>query len=266
MDEVKPGARGAQTVHGTAAFSKSVSVLQLIADDPGRFTVAQLTKAAKLPRATTHRIVAGLLNEGFIAEDARTGCLELGPRLISLAARSWDRFSLRILASDDLRALRDATGETVHLAVPGGREMVYIDKVESPKAVRMTSVIGARIPLYSTAVGKAYLAALDQRRRDDLLAGLDLPALTPGTITDRAALEADIAATAERGYSVDSEETEPDIICFGCVVRSAGGPVGAVSITIPKYRLSDEVATTCREGVIDCARRISARASAIVTP
>lgn len=264
MTEQNPPTALHISVPGTASFSKFMNVLQMIADNPGSFTAAQLYKHAKLPRGTAHRIVAALMSEGLVAEDFRTGFLEVGPRLISLAARTWDRLDLRGIALDDIRTLRDTTEETVHLAVPSGREMVYVDKLESLKAVRMNSQIGARISLYATSVGKAYLAALSARERSDLLAGVELRPLTDHTLVDRDALEKDIAETTARGYSIDREETELDIICYGCAILSREGkPIGCVSITVPKYRLSDEVAQACQNGVVACAGNISSRIVAI---
>src|SRR5690606_20868971 len=113
------------------------------------------------PPATVYRTVAGLVAERMLAPSLTGKAYVLGPRLIELASRSWDRFELRRLALGDLQALRTATGETIHLAVPDGRNMVYIDKLESPGAVRMASSIGASVSMHSSAVGKAYLAALD---------------------------------------------------------------------------------------------------------
>ncbi|MEO8848320.1 MAG: IclR family transcriptional regulator [Casimicrobiaceae bacterium] len=240
-----------------------MTVLQHVADNPEFSNAAQVHNAVGLPRATTHRIVAALVAEGMLVQGAQRGVLELGPRLINLASRAWDRLDLRQVARDEILKLRDISGETVHLAVPSGREMVYIDKLESLRAVRMTSRIGARIPLHSTSVGKAYLAALDLHTRQALLNGAQLVAHTSKTLTTRRLLEADVATTAHRGYSIDREETEPDIICYGCAIQVAGyAPVGCVSITLPKYRLTAAASKTCREGVMACAREVSARIAA----
>ena len=81
--------------------------------------------------------------------------------------------------------MRDSTGETVHLAVHSGGRMVYIEKLESPSAVRMASRIGASVAMHSTAVGKAFLAGMPPAQRAALLADLVLSALTPRTVTLR---------------------------------------------------------------------------------
>jgi DNA-binding IclR family transcriptional regulator len=224
-------------VAGTQAFGKFMRVLQLVADAEQAPNVAALVQATGFPRPTVHRIVAGLLAERLLVEDPQTHLLRLGPRLIQLASRSWGRSDLRVAAMDELKRLRDLTGETVHLAVPNGPGMVFIEKLESPSAVRMSSRIGSQVPLHVTAVGKAWLAALPARERAAALKGLPLPRYTEHTLTDRAALLAELDMTAARGWSADREEHEAGVYCFGAVVRGAEGrPVAAISVTTLLFR------------------------------
>jgi DNA-binding IclR family transcriptional regulator len=159
---------------------------------------------------------------------------------MTLASRSWERSDVRVAAADALQALRDATQETVHLAVRSGSEMVYIEKLESPHAVRMASRIGTRVTLYSSSVGKAYLAALDNAARDALLDGLTLTRFTANTIVEPDALRAELDETRERGYAEDREENEPQIFCYGCAIRAADGlPIACISVSIPLFRRND---------------------------
>ncbi len=227
-------------VAGTQAFGKFMRVLQLVADAEQAPNVTALMHATGYPRPTVHRIVAALLAERMLIEDAHTHRLSLGPRLIQLASRSWGRSDLRLAAMDALKRLRDLTGETVHLAVPNGQGMVFIEKLESPSAVRMSSRIGSQVPLHVTAVGKAWLAALPPRERAAALKGLPLARYTEHTLTDRAALLAELDDTRERGWSTDREEHEAGVFCYGAVVRAAEGrPVAAISVTTLLFRQKD---------------------------
>ncbi|WP_109479769.1 IclR family transcriptional regulator [Paraburkholderia sp. C35] len=225
---------------GTAAFSKFMSVLQLIADAKDAPSVPQLAAASGFPRPTVYRIVGALIAEGLVVESLRGGTFELGPRLLTLASRSWERSDVRVAAADALQTLRDATQETVDLAVRSGSEMVYIEKLESPHAVRMASRIGTRVTLYSSSVGKAYLAALDDTARDGLLEGVTLARFTPNTIVEPDALRAELEETRARGYAEDREENEAQIFCYGCAIRGADGlPIACISVSIPLFRRSD---------------------------
>jgi DNA-binding IclR family transcriptional regulator len=250
---------GAQ-VAGTQAFGKFMRVLQLVADADEAPNVADLMRATGFPRPTVHRIVAALLAERMLVETAHTHRLSLGPRLIQLASRSWGRSDLRLAAMDALKRLRDVTGETVHLAVPNGQAMVFIEKLESPAAVRMSSRIGTSVPLHVTAVGKAYLAALAPPAQAALLKGLPLARHTAHTLTDRAALQADLVRTRAQGWASDREEHEPGVSCFGAVVRSAdGAPVAAISVSTLVFRQKADPAQAYVAPLLAACAAVSAR-------
>ena len=229
-------------VAGTAAFSKFMAVLQAVADAAGPLAMADLIRACGYPRGTVYRIVAALSQQGLIAEapaaaPGGTPRYGLGPRLLQLASRAWSQLDLRAALADDLQALRDETGETVHLAVPAGREMIYIDKLESQGPVRMASRVGGRLALHSTAAGKAYLAALPDTEADALIAALDLAARMPNTLTDRDALRQELARIHQRGYAVDDEENERGIVCYSVAITGQGGrPLACVSVSTLQFR------------------------------
>ena len=153
-----------------------------------------------------------------------------------------------------------ARRETVHLAVPSAQGMVYIDKLESPQTVRMASRIGTRVTLYSSSVGKAYLAALPADVCDSLIEQIEFARFTPNTITSRAKLRKEIRATAERGYSLDDEENELQIFCCGAAILDAdGAPVGCISISMPLYRHSEAATQANASRLLDACRAISAK-------
>lgn len=252
-------------VQGTASFSKFMEVLQAIADDPGKLDMAKLVKKLPYPRGTLYRMVTALIAEDLVTENKDHGTYQLGARLIHFASKSWESSDLRSAAHEHLEALRDATGETIHLAVPSGSGMVYIDKLESPRAVRMMSRIGTRVEMYATSVGKAYLAALSEGRLHEIVGTLDMRARTRNTIVDARALYAEVQKTKARGYSYDNEENEPDIRCFGgAILDRSGQPVGAISLSIPLYRYDEERAKDYVERVKSTVRAISASLATIV--
>lgn len=237
-----PSPEDATKIAGTAAFSKFMVVLQLIADQQAPLSIAQLAALSGYPRPTVYRILAALMAEGMVVENPRTRQFEVGPRLINLASRAWDRSDIRTTAIEPLRQLRDITRETVHLAVPSDLSMVYIEKLESPQAVRMASRIGTRVTLYSSSVGKAYLAGLAPDRREALMGALRMEAFTAHTHTDLDALRADLLQTRERGHAEDREENEAQIFCYGAAIVGADGmPVACVSVSIPLFRRLPDV-------------------------
>jgi DNA-binding IclR family transcriptional regulator len=256
----KPPAPAA--VQGTAAFGKFINVLQAIADASPPLDMRLLVAQVGLPRATVYRLVAGLQQEGLVRVDRR-GRFVLGSRLISLASRSWNTFDLRAAAAESLLDLRDKTGETVHLAVPSESEMVYIDKLESPQTVRMTSRIGTRVLMHASSVGKAYLSRLPQDELAQLLENLTFVRKTPHTIMRRKDLVAALAEARRLGYATDKEETEPAILCLGAAIcDDSGHPIGGISVSVPKYRFDRSAQRRFPAFVVACAKQISGNVAA----
>lgn len=256
-------AEEAQTkIAGTAAFSKFIAVLQLIADQEEPLSIAQLSSLSGYPRPTVYRILAALIAEGMVIENPRNKHFTLGARLINLASKSWEQSDIRKAAIEPLHILRDTTRETVHLAVPSDNGMVYIEKLESPQAVRMTSRIGTRVTLYSSAVGKAYLAALADNARAPLVQAIKFRKYTDTTITDASLFTEEIALTQQRGYAEDREENEPHIFCFGsAIVDRNQVPIGCLSISIPIFRKSDNVRDAYITPLLTACKAISERLS-----
>lgn len=233
-------AQAAKPVAGTASFSKFMRVLDAIAlGGDTAWTVTELSTRLGYPRPTVYRIVEALVAEQLVVPRRGGQSFALGPRLVSLASRALESSDIRQLCKDHLFDLKELTQETVHLAVPDRYEMTYIDKLESPKAVRMNSRLGSRVTLYSSSVGKAYLAALAPAERDALIAALDFKPFTDATLRTPQALRKEIQRIQQQGYAEDREENEKDIFCFGCAITDKQGrPAACVSLSIPAFRMS----------------------------
>jgi IclR family KDG regulon transcriptional repressor len=139
---------------------------------------------------------------------------------------------------------------------------VYVEKLESPHAVRMASRIGTRVTLYSSSVGKAYLSTQSPAERDALLQGIAFARFTPNTIVERQALDAELDATRMRGYAEDREENEAQIFCYGsAIVGANGATLGCVSVSIPLFRKSATPLETYIAPLKEACRAIAERMS-----
>jgi len=224
----------------TGTLGKLVSLLDLVAlaDGPMRFT--DILSLSDQPRGTLHRQLSHLVEEGLLEVD-RDGRYLIGLRLLALASRSWARNEFRAVAEPHLHRLQEVTGETVHLGVLRGTEVIYLDKVEGRQSVRMYSQVGNASPAYCTGVGKAALSALDDAGLAARIAGLELRPYTEHTLGNAAELLADISEIRRRGYAFDREEHESGICCVAAPIRSDDGHMLAgVSVTGPAYRVTSE--------------------------
>ena len=228
-----------KSVQGAQSFSRNMGVLQLIADAGGALSRVELLKKCGLTRPTLYRIIASLEAEGMIAATGDNR-YTLGGRLVSLARLALAQNDVRKIAEPELTQLRDATGETVHLAIRSGDELVYIDKIESRQVVRMASTIGTRVPFHSSGVGKAFLSAMQIATADQLIDRLTLPALTSFTTTGRSALRKTVRQARKTGFVRDDQENEIGIVCFGAAIcEGVDRPVASVSVSVPLFRLGE---------------------------
>lgn len=230
-----------QQLHaGSQTLDRALSVLLQIGASGGRgLTLAECTSTLGYSKATTHRILRTLARQGFLRSDDRN-VYTLGVTNLRLGMDFLEQLDLRREALPLLRELAEQTGETVHLGVLHGSDVVYIEKVESSQAVRMFSRIGHTMPAFSTGIGKAILAFLPEEELQGLLPER-LPRRTPHTITSKGKLLRDLAAIRERGYSIDDIENENAIRCVGAPVFDHTGAVCAgISVAGPETRVTAE--------------------------
>ncbi len=222
----------------TGTFGKVMAVLDLVlsSEEPLRFT--DVLHRAGQPRGTLHRQLGHLVAEGLLVVGP-DGSYAPGLRLLTLAHRSWSRNSFRAVAEPHLVRLHQATGETVHLGVLSGRDIVYVDKVEGRQSVRMGSQIGKTSPVYCTGIGKAAISLLPEPAFEALVAGLAFVRHTAQTLATPEALRQEIAAIRTQGFALDQEEHETGIRCVAAPIRAeAADLVAGISVTGPAYRVS----------------------------
>lgn len=245
-------------VQGTQSFARSIGLLQHICDRSTPPGVQDLLSECDFTRPTLYRLLGGLEAENLITQtpDRR---YKPGPRLVNLARSALAQTDIRTLARDALETLRDKTGETVHLAIPSGEGLVYIDKIESRETVRMGSTIGTFVPLHSSGVGKAFLSALPEQGLVSYLEHANLKAITRFTTTDPELLRKQIEHCRTRGYIFDNQENEEGIVCFGAaILNDRGHPEAAISVSVPLFRIKDDKSIYA-EPLLNCVRELSAQ-------
>lgn len=223
--------------------------------------LSALTRTLGLPKTTVQRSLATLAEAGWIEQQAGTGRWQVGVRAFVVGSAVSARGGLQTAALPTMKDLGADVGETVHLMVPAGREVVLVERINSAKPVRVVAPLGARKPLHATSNGKAVLAALPQGEVDAYIKG-GLHAITPHTITDPDRLRTELRSVAEAGFSVCQEEAEEGVVSVGAAIRLGHGrPVASLSISGPKSRMTPELLTPYGEKV-----RLAAEAVAVALP
>ncbi|MFJ3709586.1 MULTISPECIES: IclR family transcriptional regulator [unclassified Streptomyces] len=209
-------------------LEKAARVLSTFAGPEPRLSLTEVVRRSGLPRSSTHRILDQLVQLRWLDRDGRD--YRLGMGMLELGALASHHNRLRRAALPHLHALHETTGHVVHLAVLDAGEVVCLERIGGSDDAQLPPRVGARMPAYCTAAGKAMLAFGTQADVTGVLAG-ELPARTPRTVVRPAVLRSELAATRERGIAYDREESWRGVCCVAAPLRGAGRAVAAISVT-----------------------------------
>ena len=235
---------------------RALRILRCFGPDRPELGVTDLSRELDMHKSTVHRLLVTLEAEGFVRL-VEGGRYALGWRLFELgsAVPAWG--AIRQVVLRELERLVQRTGETAHLAVLAEGEVLYIEKVESDRPLRMPSSVGRRVPLHCTALGKILLAGLEDDERWRAIYGAQLRRFTPSTITDPDAVRNEVEKVAENGYAVDREEIEEGLMCLGApIVDERGQTCAAISISGPSSRIQPRLAEHT-DAVLEVAASLS---------
>ncbi|WP_019534817.1 IclR family transcriptional regulator [Paenibacillus ginsengihumi] len=222
------------------SLDRALKILDLFDEYTTELKITEISARMELHKSTVHSLLRTLQLHGYIAQDEETGKYRLGLKLLEKGQLLLKRMDIRDVARKHLVSLSARTGQTVHLVILDGKEGVYIDKVEGEKAAIRYSRIGRRVPLHSSAVGKALLAFRRPEEIEAILKDYTFVVQTPATIRDKAALLAELERVRRQGYAVDAQENEPGVRCGAVPVRNhAGAVAAAISVSTMSSAVDD---------------------------
>jgi IclR family acetate operon transcriptional repressor len=221
-----------------SSAAAALALVRLVARR-GAVTVTEVSRELDVAASTAHRLLATCVREGFVRQDHVGGPYRVGPALheLSLVAGS-NAVALRDAAAQVLIDLREEVGETVSLAILEGRHTRFVQSLEGPKSVRVSSRLGRLLPAHSTSGGKAMLAALSPDAVAARYPSHHLEPTTPRSVTDWEELQRELARIRRRGWAVNLGETDLSVAALGAaVLLGTGEPVAAVCVAAPMSRL-----------------------------
>jgi IclR family transcriptional regulator, KDG regulon repressor len=220
-----------------STVTKALKVLQAFKYEEPVLGVSELARRLGMGKSSVHRILTTLLQEGFVAKTVDDR-YRLGLRVHELGQVAVHSLRLREVAHQYLERLRNESGETVHLAVLDGTEVVYVDRFESQNTLRLFSRLGHRTDAHTTSTGKCLLAFGPQEQVDLVLAS-GLPRRAPRTIGSKAALLGALETVRELGFAANVDENEPGVSSVGAPIFGFDGKcIAAVSIAGPSARMN----------------------------
>ena len=240
------------------SVARALSILDCLGESKDMLGITELGRALGLHKSTVYRLVSTLTQYGYVEQDRETDKYRLGMRLIGLGTSVLDQIDLREVSRPYLQELMEITGETIHLGVLEGNQVMYLDKIDSKQVLTMKSRIGAKVPVHCTALGKVLTASLPRERFDQVMASCEWVRYTHNTITNMGEFGEHLARVREQGYAMDDEEHEVGIRCIAAPIRDHKGTVvAAASASGPTIRLTREQAERFIPNLLSISRSIS---------
>ena len=227
---------------------RSMEMLELLSRKSEGLFLHELAKELALPRSTAHNLAQSLVQLGYVYQRPETGKYLLSLKMFEVGACAIHSMNAVEYIRSLMLALRDQVNETVHLSVRSGTDVLYVDKMDSLRSVRMSSYAGWRAPLHCTALGNALLSTMDDAQVRALYAGVEMIRATPRSIADIDALLDRLAEVRRQGYALEREEYNANVSCVAVPLRNgAGEAVYAMSVSAPMVRMDDSFIAKCVE-------------------
>jgi IclR family pca regulon transcriptional regulator len=245
---------------GSQSLERGLAILSSFRSAQPLLGVSDLSREVGLSRSTTHRYVATLASLGYLQQDAQTRKYRLGPRVLDLGFSAINSMELRHVSAPHLRALSDATGHTVNMAVLDGVDIVYMERCRAPgpREIDLNLHIGSRLPAYCTSMGKVLLAFTPDLAK--LVDTMELTRRGPNTITAKRKLLKELESVRARGLAVNNEELAYGLRSIAAPVSSQTGEVvAAINIAVHRSLVSmDELLEDLAPALLATAGEISA--------
>ncbi len=219
---------------------KALDIIEAL-DKKQELGISELSEYLKWDKSTVHRLVKTLKEKGYVVQNSSSLKYSNGIKLFEMGNNVVEKLGLRRQAQPYMESLAENTKETVNLAILDGKNIIYIDKIETPATIKVDLNIGKKLPIYCTGLGKAILAFKSEEGIRELYKGEDtFVKYTPKTVGNIEDLLEQLKEIKENGYSLDDEEYVEGLKCVAAPIRNYKDEVvAAISVAVPKYRYDE---------------------------
>ena len=227
------------------ATTRVLDILERISASGDGLTLTELSLTLGAPKSSLFPIVHTLEERRYLRQDPGNGKYTMGPSALTLgAAFAAERGWKPVVAV--MKNIVAQCQETCQLGILDRGDVLYVEKVDSPQAIRMISWVGNRLPANATAIGKALLSGLEDGEVRALYAD-GLPRLTERTVTDLDTLLSQLEQVRAGGFATEREESTPQLACWALPLRRKQRVFSALSVSVPLFRCQEEkVDQVCR--------------------
>lgn len=238
---------------------KCFETLELLAQDPYEFPLSDLASRLGQPLASMHRLVATLVEAGFVEQTPASRRYRLAGKALWAGAGYLRNSAVYRAAFLVMQETARTSPGLIHLGVLHADWLLYLHTVGSPSKLYLYADTGERRPLHATGLGKAILA-WQPRSFINRIAARKLPRFTPNTICTASALKSDLEAIRNRGYAIDNEEGVVGLRCVAApIFDSSNTSIAALSMSAPAQVLTDASIESATNQIRKAALKVSAQ-------
>ena len=209
------------------SMARGLAVIKAFDEDHKQLTLSEVAGITGLARAAARRFLLTLAELGYVRTDGRM--FALTPRVLELGYAYLSSLSLPQIAEPHLERMVAEVQESASVTVLDGTDIVYVARVPTSRIMRVTISIGTRFPAYATSMGRVLLAGLGDAELDARLAQLSMQPITPRTITDPAALRAELGRVRSQGWALVDQELEEGLRSLAAPILGRDGQVVAAA-------------------------------------
>ncbi len=245
------------------SLARGLAILSTFHSDRPLIGVSELSRGLELSRSTVHRYVATLAKLGYLQQDPDSKRYRLGPKVLDLGFSALNSMDLLEVSAPHLRRLSDETQRTVNVAILDGTDVVYIERCRAARPgqqqIDLNLHVGARLPAYCTAMGKAILAFVSEERLEEVIERIDFVPRGPNTLTDPKAFREELVKIRASGIAINDEELAYGLRSIAAPIYSQSGDVlAALNLAIHRTIVSmEELVERFAPAVIQTANDIS---------
>lgn len=198
-----------KTSYQPPAIQKAFQMLKAVSESPG-MGVSELAEKIGLGKSSIHGLAKALLEAGALQQNSKKK-YSLGTAILELSFRNWNYIKVCEKSQPLLEELRDLIGQTVFLGALSGGAGFIMTTAESHNPLKISSPVGASIPLLAGAVGKVFLARMEDHEVINILREHGLPRFTPKSIVNERKYMLELAKVRKERYALDDEEYLPGV-------------------------------------------------------
>ncbi len=237
---------------------RGIRIMETLAGHPHGMTMSELARALDLPNNSVFRITRTLMELGYLQRDKDSRKVSMTRKLLGIGYSAVMSHSVVEESLEEMRLLRDKTGETVLISTLGELETVILEQIVGTHQFKFFVEPGARLPLHASAHGKVFLAYLPPDEQNAILKKIELTRFNENTLTTRTAIKKECKKIRELHYATDESEQIHGVHCVAAPIRDHRGyPIAAMTITGPETRLSQSLFPEIGRLLVEHTGRIS---------